>query len=133
MKIQKLKPEEIFGLMLGCVLSFIISMLTSSLLHFSNQIVTWVKIGLIVFLILLGHYIVSRKVIDEKKRNEDIIGLKSNLLGFFLWFIIIIIATLLNIEINPIAIMAGGYLMILLIFMYMKKGANNQKNISKDM
>jgi uncharacterized membrane-anchored protein len=132
-KIQKLKPEEIFGLMLGCVLSFIISMLTSSLLHFSNQIVTWVKIGLIVFLILLGHYIVSRKVIDEKKRNEDIIGLKSNLLGFFLWLIIIIIATLLNIEINPIAIMAGGYLMILLIFMYMKKGANNQKNISKDM
>jgi hypothetical protein len=97
-KIQKLKPEEIFGLMLGCVLSFIISMLTSSLLHFSNQIVTWVKIGLIVFLILLGHYIVSRKVIDEKKRNEDIIGLKSNLLGFFLWLIIIIIATLLNIE-----------------------------------
>jgi len=132
-KIQKLKPEEIFGLMLGCVLSFIMSMLTSSLLHFSNQIVTWVKIGFIVFLILLGHYIVSRKVIDEKKRNEDIIGLKSNLLGFFLWLIIIIIATLLNIEINPIAIMAGGYLMILLIFMYMKKAANNQKNISRDM
>jgi len=49
------------------------SMLTSSLLHFSNQIVTWVKIGFIVFLILLGHYIVSRKVIDEKKRNEGIL------------------------------------------------------------
>lgn len=61
-KIQKLKPEEIFGLMLGVVLSIIMSMLTSSVLHFSNQIVIWVNIGLIVFFIILGHYIVSRKV-----------------------------------------------------------------------
>ncbi len=124
-KIQKLKPEEIFGLMLGVVLSIIMSMLTSRVLHFSNQIVIWVNIGLIVFFVVLGHYIVSRKVIDEKKRTEDIIGLKSNLLGFFLWLIVITIATLLNIEINPTAIMAGGYITILLIFLYMnKKGIN---------
>jgi hypothetical protein len=124
-KIQKLKPEEIFGLMLGGVLSFIMSLLTSSVLHFSNQIVIWANTGLIIFFIILGHYIVSRKVIDEKKRTEDIIGLKSNLLGFFLWLIVITIATLLNIEINPTAIMAGGYITILLILLYMnKKGIN---------
>jgi len=127
-KIQKLKPEEIFGLMLGAVLGFIMSMLTSSVLHFSNQIVAWVNTGLIVFFIILGHYIVSWKVIDEKKRTEDIIGLKSNLLGFFLWLIVIIIATLLNIEMNRTAITTGGYLTILLITLITlhmnKKGIN---------
>ncbi|KKG79028.1 hypothetical protein DU55_18150 [Methanosarcina mazei] len=127
MKIQKLKPEEILGLLSGIVLSyimFILSMLMSDVLHFSNQIVVWVNIGLVVFFLILGHYIVSRKVIDEKKRTEDIIGLKSNLLGFFLWLIVIIIATLLNIEINPTAIRTGGYLTILLItliLLYMNK------------
>lgn len=133
MKIQKLKPEEILGLILGAILSFIMSMLTSSVLRFSNQIVIWVNVGLIIFFITLGHYIVSRKVIDEKKRTEDIIGLKSNLLGFFLWLIIIIITTLLKIEINLTAIMAGGYLTILLVFMYMKKGTSYQKCVSNDM
>lgn len=127
MKIQKLKPEETLGLLLGIVLSYImfsLSIRTGDVLHFSNQIVIWVNTGLIVFFIVLGHYIVSRKVIDEKKRTEDIIGLKSNLLGFFLWLIVIIIATLLNIKINPTAIMAGGYLTILLIILYMKKEIN---------
>lgn len=124
-KIQKLKPEEIFGLMLGVILNFIMSMLTSGVLHFSNQIVIWVNTGLIVFFLILGHYIVSRKVIDEKKRTEDIIGLKSNLLGFFLWLIVITIATLLNMEINRTAIMVGGYLTILLILLCMNKKETN--------
>lgn len=128
MKIQKLKPEEFFGLMLGVVLNFILLRLSFQIidvLHFSNQIVVWVNTGLIVFFIILGHYIVSRKVIDEKKRTEDIRGLKSNLLGFFLWLIVIIIATLLNIEINRTAITVGGYTTILLILLYMnKKGIN---------
>ncbi|WP_235283899.1 MULTISPECIES: hypothetical protein [unclassified Methanosarcina] len=128
MKIQKLKPEEIFGLMLGIVLSFImfrLSFKTSDVLHFSNQIVVWVNTGLIVFFIIVGHYIVSRKVIDEKKRTDDIIGLKSNLLGFFIWLIVIIIATLLNIEINQTTIITGGYLTILLILLYMNKKVTN--------
>ncbi|KKG13534.1 hypothetical protein EO98_05335 [Methanosarcina sp. 2.H.T.1A.6] len=127
-KIQKLKPEEIFGLMLGIVLSFImfrLSFKTSDVLHFSNQIVVWVNTGLIVFFIIVGHYIVSRKVIDEKKRTDDIIGLKSNLLGFFIWLIVIIIATLLNIEINQTTIITGGYLTILLILLYMNKKVTN--------
>nr|WP_155398369.1 hypothetical protein [Methanosarcina barkeri] len=124
MKIQKLKSEEIFGLMLGVVINFILLRLSFQIidvLHFSNQIVVWVNTGLIVFFIILGHYIVSRKVIDEKKRTEDIRGLKSNLLGFFLWLIFIIIATLLDIEINRTAITVGGYITILLILLYMNK------------
>lgn len=131
MKIQKLKPEEIFGLMLGVVLSFIMSTLTSGVLHFSNQTVTWVNIGLTIFFITLGHYIISRKVIDEKKRTGDIIGLKSNLLGFFLWLIVIMIVTLLNIEINQTAIIAGGYITILLIYLYMEKREVKTQNLTQ--
>jgi uncharacterized membrane-anchored protein len=104
-------------------------MLTSGALHFSNQIVIWINIGLTVFFITLGHYIVSRKVIDEKKRIEDIIGLKSNLLGFFLWLIVIMVVTLLNIEINQTAIIAGGYITILLIYLYMEKREVKTQNI----
>ncbi|PAV12089.1 hypothetical protein ASJ81_07835 [Methanosarcina spelaei] len=132
MKVQKLKPEEIFGLVLGAVLNFILLRLSFQIidvLHFSNQIVVWVNTGLIVFFIILGHYIVSRKVIDEKKRTEDIRGLKSNLLGFFLWLIVIIIATLLNIEINKTVITTGGYITILLIILYMKKREVKTQNL----
>lgn len=41
------------------------------LLNISNQIVIWVTIGLAALIITIGHYIVSRKVIDENTRKSD--------------------------------------------------------------
>lgn len=99
-----------------------------TLLNISNQIVIWVTIGLAALIITIGHYIVSRKAIDEKKRNEDIIAIKGNLIGYLLWLIVIMIANLL-IEINPVIITSRGYATILLVLIYMKKRVLLQKSL----
>lgn len=124
MKIRKYKPEETLGLIVGVILFFIIAALiieTGILLNISNQIVIWITIGLAALMITIGHYVVSKKVIDEKTRNEDIIAIKGNLIGYFLWLIVIIIANLLKIEIKPFVMIVGDYITILLVLVYIGK------------
>jgi hypothetical protein len=124
MKIRKYKPEETLGLIVGIILFFIFAALiieTGILLNISNQIVIWVTIGLAALTITIGHYVVSKKIIDEKTRNEDILAIKGNLIGYFLWLIVIIIANLLKIEIKPFVMIAGGYITILLVLVYINK------------
>jgi len=124
MKIRKSKPEENTGIIFGSILFFIVMALilkTSTLLNISNQIIVWVTVGLAALMVTTGHYIVSRKVIDEKKRTEDIIVIKGNLIGYFLWIIVLIIANLLKIEISTFVMLVGGYATILLVLVYMNK------------
>lgn len=124
MKIRKKKPEENSGIIFGSVLFFVVMALilkTSTLLNISNQIIVWVTVGLAALMVTTGHYIVSRKVIDEKTRNEDIIAIKGNMIGYFLWIIVLIIASLLKIEISTFVMLVGGYATILLVLVYMNK------------
>ncbi|AKJ40143.1 hypothetical protein [Methanosarcina barkeri] len=124
MKIRKKRPEENSGIIFGGVLFFIVMALilkTSTLLNISNQIIVWVTVGLAALMVTTGHYIVSRKVIDEKTRNEDIIAIKGNLIGYFLWIIVLIIADLLKIGISTFVMLVGGYATILLVLVYMNK------------
>ena len=78
-------------------------------------------------MITIGHYIVSRKVIDEQTRTEDITAIKGNLIGYFLWLFVIIIANLLKIEVNPVIMIAGGYTTILLVLIYINKRVIKEK------
>ncbi|AKB49814.1 hypothetical protein MSBRW_0561 [Methanosarcina barkeri str. Wiesmoor] len=124
MKIRKNKPEENSGIIFGGILFFVVMALilkTSTLLNISNQIIVWVTVGLAALMVTIGHYTVSRKVIDEKKRTEDIMAIKGNLIGYFLWIIVLIIANLLKIEISTFAMLVGGYVTILLVLAYMNK------------
>lgn len=126
MKIFKAKLEEIIGLLIGLVfwylwLFVVITMSFEINFYAQTQISIWVSIGLLILFMFIGHYIVSSGVIDEKKRIEDIVIIKSNLIGYFLWLILMIFAYLLNIEVSSNASLAGGYIAIFLIYLYMKK------------
>jgi len=124
MKIRKKKPEENSGIIFGSVLFFVVMALilkTSTLLNISNQMIVWVTVGLAALMVTTGHYIFSRKVIDEKTRNEDIIAIKGNLIGYFLWIIVLIIANLLKIGISTFVMLVGGYATILLVLVYINK------------
>jgi hypothetical protein len=126
MKIRKSKPEENLGILFGCILFFIVMALIleiSSVLNISNQVVVWITVGLAALMVTIGHYIVSKKVIDKKKRTEDIMVIKGNLIGYFLWLIILIIANLLSIEISTIVMLVGGYATILLVLIFMNHRA----------
>jgi len=132
MKMRKSKPEENLGILFGCILFFIVMALIleiSSVLNISNQVIVWITVGLAALMVTIGHYIVSKKVIDKKKRTEDIIVIKGNLIGYFLWLIILIIANLLSIEISTIVMLVGGYATILLVLIFMNQRAT-KNNLS---
>ncbi|HEY3363187.1 MAG TPA: hypothetical protein VGK06_15555 [Methanosarcina sp.] len=70
MKIRKSKPEENLGILFGCILFFIVMALIleiSSVLNISNQVIVWITVGLAALMVTIGHYIVSKKVIDKKR------------------------------------------------------------------
>jgi hypothetical protein len=142
MKKNKIAFEEAVGIIIGLVLWYLwafvnMAMSTKNIatitiidrttsLHFL-PIHSWIFAGPAIFFISLCQYLVSHSVIDEKKKTEDIISIKSNLIGFFLWLILLIFAYLLNIQINSYISQIGGFLTILLIYLYMEKKVAKQK------
>jgi hypothetical protein len=133
MKIFRAELEEIIGILVGAVLWYLLTVVlivTSVKLSIPNQIIIWVDVGLLILFMSAGHYLVSSGVIDEKSRIEDIVSIKSNLIGYFLWLIFMIFAYLLNIEISSNASIIGGYITIFLIFLYMRSRALKRKGIS---
>jgi hypothetical protein len=88
---------------------------------------SWIFTGPTIFFLSLCQYLISHSVIDEKKKTEDIISIKSGLIGFFLWLMLLILAYLLSIQINPYVSQIGGFFTILLIYLYMEKKVAKQK------
>jgi uncharacterized membrane protein (GlpM family) len=124
MKIFRAEIEEIIGTLLGAFVWFLLVFIADAkipLFTVSGQIRIWLVMGLFILFMIVGHYIVSKNVINEKKRIDDIAGIKSHLIGYFLWLILMIFAYLLNIKISSYASLIGGYTVILLIFLYMKR------------
>ncbi len=131
MKIFRAKLEEIIGILVGVVVWYfwvfvVITMSFEVNFYSQNQIITWIFMGVLVLFIITGHYIASSGVINEKKKVEDILGIKSNLIGYFLWLILMIFAYILNIEVSSNASLAGGYITIFLVYLYMRKGLTEE-------
>jgi len=133
MKIYRAELEEIIGIFVGTALWYLLTIVLIVMsidYKIPNQIIIWVDMGLLILFMSAGHYLVSRGVIDEKSRIEDLASIKSNLVGYFLWLVFVIFAYLLNIEISSNASIIGGYIIIFLIFLYMRNRALKQKGIS---
>lgn len=142
MKKNKIAFEETIGIIIGLMLWYLwafVNMVMSmkniatititdrtTSLHFLS-INSWIFAGPTIFFISLCQYLISYSVIDEKKKTEDIISIKSSLIGFFLWLILLIFAYLLNIQINSYISQIGGFFTILLIYLYMEKKVTKQK------
>ncbi|MGB9928419.1 MAG: hypothetical protein ACPK85_08445 [Methanosarcina sp.] len=129
MKISKVELREIIGMFVGvgfwylCLFLVVTASGGMNISSSSDQIINWIFTGLFILFMILGHYIFSSDIIDEKNRIEDIVGIKSNLIGYFLWLILMVFAYLLNIEISSNASIIGGYTTIFLIFLYMRNRA----------
>jgi hypothetical protein len=91
---------------------------------------TWVFAGPIIFFLISGRYLISRGVIDDRKKMDDIISIKSSLIGFFLWLALMIFAYFLNIQVDPNASDFGGFVTILLIYLYMEKRVSKAQNLT---
>lgn len=91
-----------------------------------SQIDEWLTLGPIIFFVTLGHYLFSRDLVSEKRRIDDIVGLRSTLWGYFFWLIVMILTYRPEADINSTYTVGVGYLFILLIHLLMKK--NYYKN-----
>lgn len=86
-----------------------------------GQITLWFTMGPIIFFVTLGHYIFSRDLVSEKRRIDDIVGLRSTLWGYFLWLIVMILTYRPDVDISSTFTIGAGYLFILLIHLLMKR------------
>lgn len=133
------KTREVVGVLFGIVLfySWLIFIDKIKMLLFSEIIVVnsnevikvqywgqidqWLVAGLILFFLILGHYLLYSKNMSKIEKNRDIIGMKSALIGFVLWLFITIITFLFNITIPYSLNIAGGYILIISIYFLMRK------------
>jgi hypothetical protein len=132
------KTQEVVGVLFGAVLfySWLIFVYNIKMLFFSKTIVVngnemtkaqywgqvdqWLGIGLILFFLIFGRYLLYSKDMSRIEKNHDIIGMKSALVGFILWLFIAIITFLSKITIPYSLNIAGGYIMIISIYFLMR-------------
>lgn len=86
-----------------------------------GQIDQWLGAGLILFFLMFGHYLLCSKNMSRIEKNSDIIGIKSSLIGFILWLFITIITFLFNITIPYSLNIGGGYIILIFIYLLMRK------------
>jgi hypothetical protein len=77
----------------------------------------WLTVGLIPFIIMAGNYLIYHRKLGGTETVRSVIGLKSNLLGFLLWFGVLGVLYLagysLPYQVNGI----GGLLTILALYL----------------
>lgn len=133
------KTQEVVGVLFGVVLfySWLIFISDIKMLFFSETIVVngnemttaqywgqvdqWLGIGLILFFLIFGRYLLYSKNMSRIEKNRDIIGMKSALIGFILWLLIAIITFLFRITIPYSLNIAGGYIIIISIYFLMRR------------
>nr|WP_321498702.1 hypothetical protein [uncultured Methanolobus sp.] len=131
MKQSKASFEEYAGIVIGGLIYFFVYVLNINdlLIAFPvlftyqagySQIGYWMKYGLLFVFVYVFTYFAARKVIDEKIRKKYLFLIKSYLIGFFLWLIIVIVAYSLNCEIDDTTNLVGGYATMLMIILFMR-------------
>jgi hypothetical protein len=133
------KALDVIGVLFGLILfySWIIFIYSVKMSFFSErtvvngneitmapnwgQIDQWLGAGLILFFLVFGHYLLCSKNMNRIEKNSDIIGIKSSLIGFILWLFITIITFLFNITIPYSLNIAGGYIVLIFIYLLMRK------------
>lgn len=135
----KPRIEELVGVIVGtvCFYSWVFMLLTLKMKFFSTDFITnsiamtiadnwgqidnWLEAGILPFFLISGHYFASGKVISEKRRINDIIGMKSSLMGFIVWLFVTITTFLLEMDMSYRVTLAGGYILIAIIYLFMKR------------
>ena len=114
---------------LGFIFGILLVIIWVALLHFVGQALfprqvftenpfrAWFTVGLIPFVIMAGNYLIYYRKLGSVETVRSVIGLKSNLLGFLLWFAVLVVLHLAGYtppyQVNAI----GGLLLILALYL----------------
>lgn len=145
--LKKINMEALEGNFLGggCYLIyafslfFILIMISISLdINCFNQITFWVLIGPSVIFVICGQYIFTKNFVTEKERTKLLIGIKSDIIAFFLWLIVMALTLFLNVEFGSfrnmqLIALIGGFISMFItyyIFLYsMKQRLNMEQSV----
>ncbi|WP_292521442.1 hypothetical protein [Methanoculleus sp.] len=75
-----------------------------------NPFTAWLTLGLMPFVILAGNHLIYRRKLGGIETVRSVIGLKSNLLGFLLWFLVLGVLHLAGYAISYQVNGVGGFL-----------------------
>lgn len=139
MKTIETKVQELFGILFGVILFFIWLFILTVIeymlfsektiiqgteitkITISGQVIEWLHVGVILFFIIVGHYLLYSKNVGGIEKNQDIIAMKSNLLGFLIWLFVSVITYILQIRIPYLINIGGGYFTIIFLYLLMKR------------
>ena len=68
------------------------------------QIIAWITTGILPFFLIVGHYLLCSNAIDGGGKTRDVVAIKSILIGFFIWLLVTIIASLFEMNIACISV-----------------------------
>jgi Na+/melibiose symporter-like transporter len=127
MKQRKTKSSRISGAV-GAFLLILVLMFFSNNSTGLSQICFWILLGPIIFFIMLFTLffskIITKEEYMEEEKLEQVLDLKSIIIGFFIWLIILVATYLLNIEFSQFTNEIGGLATMLVVMTYMRKKSN---------
>jgi hypothetical protein len=121
----------IFGVLLVVIwialLLFVQNALFPCQVFRQNPFTAWLTLGLIPFVIMAGNYLIYHRKLGGIETVRSLIGLKSNLLVFLLWFGVLVVLHLggytIPYQVNAI----GGLLTILVLCLAWDWSATRRK------
>ena len=124
---------------LGFIFGILLVIIWVALLHFVGQALfprqvftenpfrAWFTVGLIPFVIMAGNYLIYYRKLGSVETVRSVIGLKSNLLGFLLWFAVLGVLHLAGYTPPYQANAIGGLLVILVLYLAWDRSATRRK------
>jgi len=82
-----------------------------------NPFTAWLTVGLMPFVAMAGNYLIYYRKLGDIKTVRSVILLKSNLLGFLLWFAVLGVLHLAGYAISYRVNAIGGLLVILVLYL----------------
>ena len=92
-----------------------------------NPFMAWLTVGFIPFVMMAGNYLIYHRKLGGTETVRSVIGLKSNFLGFLLWFAVLGVLHLAGYAPPYQANAIGGLLVILVLYLAWDRSATRRK------
>ena len=131
----------IIGTLFGIVLYFVFSYLIINIefilfsekelvngievvgVHFPKQYVpiySWITFGVFPLFLVVGQYLLYGRTEGESEKKNEIMAMKSIILGYFIWLPVTLIIALLAINIPYRIYIMAGFLTMIIVYFFIK-------------
>lgn len=91
--------------------------------HFQKQYVpiySWITFGVFPLFLVLGQYLLYGRTEGESEKKNEIMAMKSIIIGYFIWLPVTLIISLLAINIPYRIYIIAGFLTMIIVYFFIK-------------